>query len=1257
MRRFFLICFLFISNLVFATQTAFWREYKVDDNTYGLFHFNKDDFSDYEGKIKGVEKIGSVEYEKEGKIGGCLRLNGNGAIKYIPSEIFQGGFISIEAWIKLEKYPEDKAYIVYREAVVDKDPKYNPEVDKTKGFSLYIDRNGAINLSTTNCYYGNTTITSSPEGIVPLNTWVHIAGVSAVFPVQHRKLFLNGKEVTKKTLEWGQGLVVYGDEEKEVGPIYIGNNKNGDKGFCGLIDEVRIHKKVFNFWEKEDLSWADIEKKSEIPIKEPYYLKGHKPFLYLPLDGDEKLEICEKENIKVTLKGTGYEEGVRGKGYLGQVSIKGDKILNFDQGSCEFWVYPYNVNNWSDWNVGFVWTGWGFIFYIFNGGTPHQPLSLYFRKDDGSLHFVGCPADIDVYEGKWYQFIITWKGKEIKIYIDGKKVAESNAYPIKSKFNNGYTNEIGFGNGIIDEIYLYDFALTEEEVENCYYRYRDQTKLKKDLKEKIAKLNFQIMPGLKKFYYQVIPEIEGLEDIKILIKDEKGKEVLKIEEKYDKEEKCINTPEISEGKYDVILSIRMKGENEFKEVDRKEFIRKKFVWENNNLGISNKVPVPFEPVKVKGNKVNVVLREYKMNGFGLWDEVITKGRNILSEPIKIKGKTEKGEIKWESVRGKFKDVKETECIYEGEAISDVVEIKTKTKIEFDGCARIEMEILPGESKEKIESLYIEIPLKEKEVSLFHEIADSLRINYSGKLPEGEGIIWDGRKAKRDYTWLNNFVSYIWLGKEERGLAWFGENDKGYITEKNYEKPNETKPIQEIERKEGKVILRVYLINIPTIIEKPTKLVFGLQASPTKPMPENWRKKIQDIPGGLAVTPWGGLHCSYQGPYRDDWEIVDKIIEARYKGKVDDEMKRWFEEYNKKYSPPPTYGTWEWLSNVMHFAGRCASVGPEKPIAVYQEEMAACVIRDEWKVWQDEWTTDPYLYKRDWPSEDILRKGPANPSAGVNFCKSYQDFGVWYANEWLKRGISLYWDNTYLHISYNFRTTDAYKVDDKIQPCMLIWNQREYQKRVYNQLCYWRTQRKEPLEWTLHMTNTLVLPVHTFGTANLDHELGNTKPFSPDWLRTETIGLQIGNYPLSLYPVSGNNNEIIKKLPKEQQEKIEWAMRAVHEIQRDDNKWEKILKDFGYGEEKIEVHNYWEENPTIEINNESVKWLCLIDRDKKEMILVLASWIEVDTEVEIKINEKNIGFKVKEIIDFETGEKQDKNIKLTGPYGVKILKIY
>ncbi len=214
--------------------------------------------------------------------------------------------------------------------------------------------------------------------------------------------------------------------------------------------------------------------------------------------------------------------------------------------------------------------------------------------------------------------------------------------------------------------------------------------------------------------------------------------------------------------------------------------------------------------------------------------------------------------------------------------------------------------------------------------LYHTVVDTLRINPSGFTPPGQGVVWDGGQAPRTMKWRNGFCPYLWLGGAERGLAWFGENDRGWITEKGGKTP-----VQELIREGGVLTLRVYLINIPTTLTQPTRLVYGLQASPTKPLPDNWRLRLPDFTTGLAVVPWGGLNCSYLGPLDDDWQIVDKILELRY-GKPFDQA--WFTKYDTEHKPPLVFGNWSWLSSVGHLPGRVTGRAG-KPVIVYQEEMA------------------------------------------------------------------------------------------------------------------------------------------------------------------------------------------------------------------------------------------------------------------------------------------------------------------------------
>jgi hypothetical protein len=574
--------------------------------------------------------------------------------------------------------------------------------------------------------------------------------------------------------------------------------------------------------------------------------------------------------------------------------------------------------------------------------------------------------------------------------------------------------------------------------------------------------------------------------------------------------------------------------------------------------------------------------------------------------------------------------------------------------------QVEMSLAQGNAPAEIQKLWIEIPLKDAETPLMHTIGDGLRHNYSGSTPVGQGIIWDGSKVHRSQPWRNAFVPYVWLGGAERGLAFFAENDKGWVTEKD----KSEMPTHELVREGDHLILRVYLVNKPVTLTKARSLVFGLQASPTKPMPPDWRKRLPDAPGGLAVVPWGGIQCASQGPLGDDWTIVEKILEARREQEFDS---AWLNDYVRRFNPPKIHNESDWTYYQNHFAQRAKSAGMNRPLAVYQEEMRAAHSRPEWIVYQDEWKTGDGPDART-ASDGLDLRGGHRSFSGISqitFVRSYADFGTWMANEWLKRGVSLYWDNTYLYPSYNTRTTAAYMTeDDHIQPALIIWNVRQYHQRVWHLLQHWRRQRSEPLEWTLHMTNTEPLPVQTWGTVQLDHELGSKRPFSPEWLMTETIGRQVGNLPLSLYEVYGRDNKVVLALPKDQRGRIEWGLRAVHEIQRSGPR-EQLLTDFGYGEDNVVVHNYWADQPALTAAPAAVKWLALSKPATKEMLVVLASWSEKPVAAEVRIDLKSAGFSVagaKRVLDAETGDElapsaaQPFSVELPGPYGNRILHV-
>jgi hypothetical protein len=464
------------------------------------------------------------------------------------------------------------------------------------------------------------------------------------------------------------------------------------------------------------------------------------------------------------------------------------------------------------------------------------------------------------------------------------------------------------------------------------------------------------------------------------------------------------------------------------------------------------------------------------------------------------------------------------------------------------------------------------------------------------------------------------------------------------------------------------------------------LVFGLQASPTKPMPENWRAKTTTMPGGSGpVNPWGGLHCGYKGPFRNDWQIVDKIVAAQKTGVFDE---AWFQDYVAEYNPPPCYGNWNWLESCRVFAGM-----RRRPVMTYQEELIQSVVQPEWLTFQDQWrnagtlgTEMSEFTQREWPTEEIFRehdpkKRQSNPNMYINYGRSYQNYGCWHANEWFKRGISAYWDNTFPKYTYNTRNSAAYRTaDGSVQPAMVIWNERDYMKRVWNLLQYWRRHQSDPLEWSHHMTDALIQPLQSWATVILDYELDSSLPFPPETHRAKATGRQVGAMPYWLFTPVGSRNPIVTALTKQGSDvpgRADWGMKMVHEALRteytggssliknarvDAPNLEKIVVSFGYTKPDTLIHNYWDERPVAQTDNDQVKWIILARPQEKALLLVLQSWATNDLTVKLTWNTQALGFVPgTPVLNAENEDPVPAsdgplNLVLPGPYGTRLIQM-
>jgi hypothetical protein len=226
--------------------------------------------------------------------------------------------------------------------------------------------------------------------------------------------------------------------------------------------------------------------------------------------------------------------------------------------------------------------------------------------------------------------------------------------------------------------------------------------------------------------------------------------------------------------------------------------------------------------------------------------------------------------------------------------------------------------------------------------------------------------------------------------------------------------------------------------------------------------------------------------------------------------------------------------------------------------------------------------------------------------------------------------------------------------------------------------------------THHMTNSLMLPVHTWNDATLDLEWWTpgspsegldegVLPFSPEFLLAESAGQQTGSFRhvlRSILSVSAKrwftdlDPDIVR---------MEWGMRMVHEVMR----WlfpyenyavfepartlEKKIWEFGYGTDDCVVTNYWQSDPAILIKDSQIKWLLLSKKNDRSLLLVVQSYHKESTAADILIDEAKLGFnpaakaydveKASEV-PIERHDNKNLNLKvsLNGQYGTCVLTI-
>ena len=236
-------------------------------------------------------------------------------------------------------------------------------------------------------------------------------------------------------------------------------------------------------------------------------------------------------------------------------------------------------------------------------------------------------------------------------------------------------------------------------------------------------------------------------------------------------------------------------------------------WVETKAGLTDQVLAPFEPIRVRGEVAEIWGRKLDYRGQLLPVSVVSQGRELLADPIRFVlrsgGRTQPLPLPARAGGATPLAASRTS----EETIGDLL-VKSEETLEYDGCIKISLELTPRRAL-ALDDLTFEIPLRAEVAKYLH----TCRADWANA--QSHAIPGDGWKCK--------FMPYLWVGDEDRGLAWFTETDELFRNQD----PN---AVLEIAPEGQRTVVRVHIIDTPAELKEPLKFVFGLQPTPVKPVP-------------------------------------------------------------------------------------------------------------------------------------------------------------------------------------------------------------------------------------------------------------------------------------------------------------------------------------------------------------------------------------------------------------------------------------
>ncbi len=506
-------------------------------------------------------------------------------------------------------------------------------------------------------------------------------------------------------------------------------------------------------------------------------------------------------------------------------------VFDPERGTIALWVKPENWEG-DDKHHHIFFQAWGAergLFSLYKYQSTAWGLTFFM---DPAIHQRGkmyCYQPInDWAPGQWHHIACTWTRYEgMALYIDGKRVKSVKGPrmldgPMKDEVRFGGDWQSEGGRTVIDEAMVFGRMLSDAEIARLAEAEppQDVTDIPGVMlthsylgQEVLARVYADCMgePTVQKAEIALIPAAGGEPATARPYDVGPGLNTL-----------VLDLNGVPRGEYTARVSL-FAGDTVLGTEALRVSKEHEQTWRTaHSIGVERSVLPPFEPLSMVGNVARCWGRQYQFTGSGLLGSVLSGGQPLLAGPVNVVAEVDGKPLEFVGGSPEAIGRSQTQARLDGGLVSNALDILTNVTVRYDGTVWTQMKVRPRR-RTTLSKLSIEIPMPAAQARLYGYNApnriDDLRAGYGALDPE-EAV-----------PFSREFMPLLWLGTEQRGLGWYAESDEHWdITDRALT----------VERRGDQVVLCMNVITKPRDVADEFTIGFGLQATPVRPLPADWR---------------------------------------------------------------------------------------------------------------------------------------------------------------------------------------------------------------------------------------------------------------------------------------------------------------------------------------------------------------------------------------------------------------------------------